>query len=235
MDLLQWLFDARIDFAGGQFLLLREVLGNVFGLLSAFGGMRRKVWAWPIGIVGNLLLLTVFLGTVFGSPNSVDLLGQAGRQVMFIATAVYGWLRWREARDSGGTAVEPRWASGGTRALLIVALIGGTALLTPIFRALGSYEPVWADAWIFMGSLLATFGMAKGWVEFWLIWVAVDIVGVPLLWSAGYYASAFMYVFYGAFTLVGFFVWWRVRNRADAAAARVTVETAHLDPTVRRD
>ena len=235
MDLLQWLFDARIDFAGGQFLLLREVLGNVFGLLSAFGGMRRKVWAWPIGVVGNVLLLTVFLGSVFGSPNSVDLLGQAGRQVMFIATAAYGWLRWREARDSGGTAVEPRWASGGTRVLLIVALVGGTALLTPIFRALGSYEPVWADAWIFMGSLLATFGMAKGWVEFWLIWVAVDIVGVPLLWSAGYYASAFMYLFYGAFTLVGFFVWWRVRRRADTAAARVTVETAHLDPTVRRD
>ena len=235
MVFLQWLFDARIDFAGGQFLLLREVLGNVFGLLSAFGGMRRKVWAWPIGVVGNVLLLTVFLGSVFGSPNSVDLLGQAGRQVMFIATAAYGWLRWREARDSGGTAVEPRWASGGTRVLLIVALVGGTALLTPIFRALGSYEPVWADAWIFMGSLLATFGMAKGWVEFWLIWVAVDIVGVPLLWSAGYYASAFMYLFYGAFTLVGFFVWWRVRRRADTAAARVTVETAHLDPTVRRD
>ncbi|MBB5831430.1 nicotinamide riboside transporter PnuC [Brachybacterium aquaticum] len=234
MDLLQWLFNARIEFAGGQFLLLREVLGNVFGLLSALGGMRRKVWAWPIGIAGNLLLLTVFLGTVFGNPNSVDLLGQAGRQIMFIATSIYGWVRWRQAKQEGGTAVEPEWASWGTRALLLVALVGGTAALTPIFRALGSYEPVWADAWIFMGSLLATFGMAKGWVEFWLIWVAVDIVGVPLLWSAGYYASAFMYVFYGAFTLIGFFVWWRVRNKRDAEEQRVTVETAHLDPTVRR-
>jgi nicotinamide mononucleotide transporter len=235
MDLLQWLFDARIEFAGGQFLLLREVLGNVFGLLSALGGMRRKVWAWPIGIIGNLLLLTVFLGTVFGSPNSVDLLGQAGRQVMFIATSIYGWVRWRQAKHEGGTAVEPVWASWGTRALLLVVLVGGTAALTPLFRALGSYEPVWADAWIFMGSLLATFGMAKGWVEFWLIWVAVDIVGVPLLWSAGYYASALMYVFYGGFTLVGFFVWWRVRNRREDESSRVTVETAHLDPTVRRD
>ena len=234
MDLLQWLFDARIEFAGGQFLLLREVLGNVFGLLSALGGMRRKVWAWPIGIIGNALLLTVFLGTVFGSPNSIDLLGQAGRQIMFIATSVYGWVRWRQAKHEDGTAVEPVWASWGTRALLLVVLVGGTAALTPLFRALGSYEPVWADAWIFMGSLLATFGMAKGWVEFWLIWVAVDLVGVPLLWSAGYYASAFMYLFYGAFTLTGFFVWWRVRRRRDAEADRVTVETAHLDPTVRR-
>ena len=235
MDILQWLFDAKIEFGGGQFLLLREVLGNVFGLLSALGGMRRKVWAWPIGILGNALLLTVFLGSVFGNPNSVDLLGQAGRQIMFIATSVYGWVRWRQAKHEDGTAVEPVWASWGTRALLLVVLVGGTAALTPLFRALGSYEPVWADAWIFMGSLLATFGMAKGWVEFWLIWVAVDIVGVPLLWSAGYYASALMYVFYGAFTLTGFFVWWRVRSRRDAEDSRVTVETAHLDPTVRRD
>ena len=234
MDLLQWLFDAKIEFSGGQFLLLREVLGNVFGLLSALGGMRRKVWAWPIGILGNALLLTVFLGSVFGNPNSVDLLGQAGRQIMFIATSVYGWVRWRQAKHEDGTAVEPVWASWGTRALLLVVLVGGTAALTPLFRALGSYEPVWADAWIFMGSLLATFGMAKGWVEFWLIWVAVDLVGVPLLWSAGYYASAFMYLFYGAFTLTGFFVWWRVRRRRDVEADRVTVETAHLDPTVRR-
>src|SRR5699024_5423474 len=235
MDLLQWLFDARIDFAGGQFLLLREVLGNVFGLLSALGGMRRRVWAWPIGIAGNLLLLTVFLGTVFGSPNSVDLLGQAGRQVMFIATAVYGWVRWNQARHEGGTAVEPRWASWGTRALLVVVLVGGTAALTPLFRMLGSYAPVWADAWIFMGSLLSTFGMGKGGVECWLIWVAVDLVGVPLLLSAGYCASAFMYVLYGAFTLTGCFVWWRVRSRQDAEEARVTVETAQLAPTVRQD
>jgi nicotinamide mononucleotide transporter len=237
MDFLQWLFEARLDFGNGQFILFREVLGNVFGLLSALGGMRRRIWAWPVGIAGNLLLLTVFLGTLFGNPESVDLLGQAGRQVMFMATAIYGWVRWSQAKSSSGTAVEPVWASWGTRALLLVALVGGTAVLTPIFRALGSYEPVWADAWIFMGSLLATYGMAKGWVEFWLIWVAVDIVGVPLLLSAGYYASAFMYVFYGVFTLIGFFVWMRVRRRRihDQEVAAVRVETAHLDPTIRRD
>ena len=84
-ELLVRLLEAKIDIGPG--ILWREVIGNVFGLLSAFGGMRRKVWAWPIGIVGNLLLLTVFLGAVFGSPNPVNLLGQAGRQVMFIIVA----------------------------------------------------------------------------------------------------------------------------------------------------
>lgn len=232
MDFLRWLFDAQIAIGDNQSLLVREVLGNIFGLLSALGGMRRKVWAWPVGIIGNLLLLTVFLGTLFGtSYGTSNLLGQAGRQIMFIAVSIWGWHRWNQTRHSGSTqaAVIPQWASWKERLFMVAFMLIGTGVLTPIFRALGSYEPVWSDAWIFAGSLLATYGMAKGWVEFWLVWVAVDIVGVPLLWSAGYYASAFMYIFYGIFTLIGFFVWWRTRNQE---AARVQVETAFPDPTV---
>jgi nicotinamide mononucleotide transporter len=217
---IEWLFDAQLVI-GDQVILWREIVGNAFGLASAVGGMRRKVWAWPVGIVGNVLLFTVFLGAVFHTPNPVNLLGQAGRQLMFIAVSIYGWVQWSRNRRLGRehSAVTPRWASGRERLLLVVVLIGGTLVLTPIFHMLGSFEPVWADAWIFVGSLLATWGMARGWTEFWLIWVAVDIVGVPLLVSAGYYASALLYLFYGVFTIIGFFTWVRVQRRADAATA----------------
>ena len=161
------------------------------------------------------------------------MLGQAGRQIMFITVSVWGWYRWRQScRVQGtraeGAAVIPRWASRMERFSIISVLILGTIALTPIFRSLGSYEPVWSDAWIFTGSLMATYGMARGWVEFWLIWVAVDIVGVPLLWGAGYYATSLMYVFYGCFTLVGFFVWWSTRNREE----KTRVQTQFPDITV---
>jgi nicotinamide mononucleotide transporter len=215
MDLLQWFVDAfnsNWTLPGGQTLLVREVVGNVFGLASALGGMRRKIWAWPVGIIGNLLLLTVFLGSALSpDPSLPHLLGQAGRQIMFIAVAIYGWVRWRNA--DGGQIV-PRWAPTGARIGLVLVMIVGTVALTPLFRALGSWEPVWADAWTFVGSLLATYGMAKGWTEFWLIWIAVDVVGVPLLFSSGYYATGFMYVFYGVFTAVGFVIWWRAQRSA---------------------
>ncbi|MFF3039502.1 nicotinamide mononucleotide transporter, partial [Arthrobacter citreus] len=69
MDFLRWLFDAQIP-VGSSSLLVRELLGNIFGLLSALGGMRRKIWAWPVGIAGNLLLLTVFLGSIFGDAST---------------------------------------------------------------------------------------------------------------------------------------------------------------------
>ncbi|PXA68394.1 nicotinamide riboside transporter PnuC [Cryobacterium arcticum] len=212
MSLIDWLFDAQLQI-GTQTILWREIIGNVFGILSAIGGMRRKVWAWPVGILGNALLFTVFLGAVFGTPNPVNLLGQASRQIMFIVVSVYGWVQWSRSRSAGTVAVAPHWASNRARIGLGLGLVAGTLILTPIFRALGSFEPVWADAWIFTGSLLATYGMARGWTEFWLIWVAVDIVGVPLLISAGYYASAILYLFYGAFTITGFVIWSRLQRR----------------------
>ena len=46
--------------------------------------------------------------------------------------------------------------------------------------------------------------MARGWVEFWLVWIAVDVVGVTTLVRAGYYPTAGMYLFYGGFCVVGF-------------------------------
>ena len=101
---------------------------------------------------------------------------------------------------------------------MVVFAVVMVAVLTPIFRALGSFEPVWADAWIFTGSLLATYAMARGWVEFWLIWIAVDAVGVPLLLRAHLYPSAILYAIYAGFVLWGFVVWLRV-SRAEAAAA----------------
>ena len=216
MSVLEWLLTAQLAVGGGH-LRVSEVVGNVFGLVSAVGGMRRRVWAWPVGIAGNLLLLAVFLGGVFTTAEDAFLLGQAARQVMFLAVAVYGWRRWRAARrgSAGAGAVVPRWATWGERLAVVVVAVGLTAALTPVFRALGSWEPVWADAWTFTGSLLATYGMARGWVDFWLVWIAVDVVGVPLLLRAGFYPSAVMYAFYGLFCAVGFAAWWRTQRRLE--------------------
>ncbi|MEV4483825.1 nicotinamide riboside transporter PnuC [Micromonospora coxensis] len=220
MGPLGWLLDAQVQIAGSP-VLVREIVGNVFGLASALLGLRRLVWAWPVGIVGNALLFTVFLGGVFATPQEHDLYGQAGRQVFFFAVSLYGWWRWSRNRRVGAgdaPAVTPRWATGRERLGLLAAAALGTAVAYPVLAALGSWGPL-PDAWILTGSLLATYGMARGWVDFWLIWIAVDAVGVPLLLRGGFYPSAAMYLVYGAFCVWGLAAWWRT-SRATRAAAR---------------
>ncbi|GAA1722145.1 nicotinamide riboside transporter PnuC [Kribbella yunnanensis] len=212
MNVIDWLLHAHVTIGDSQ-LRVREIVGNVFGLASALLGMRRLVAAWPVGIVGNVLLFTVFVGGIFGSPEDKDLWGQAGRQVFFFILSVYGWYQWYQTRHHGAAvAVRPRWATGRERLELLGIGAALYAISFFVLRALGSWGPQW-DAWILTGSILATYGMARGFVEFWLIWIAVDAVGVPLLIKAEFYPSAWMYVIYGLFCVVGFASWWKIQNR----------------------
>lgn len=218
MNWLNQLVSAELHI-GGSTILWREIVGNGFGLASAILGMRRRVGAWPVGMIGNVVLFTVFLGGVFHAPQEKDLWGQAARQVFFFAVSLYGWWRWRQARSQAGTgdggAIAPRWATWRERVGLLVAAAVGVVVFTYVLGLLGSWGPL-SDAWILTGSILATYGMARGWVEFWLIWVAVDAVGVPLLFSAGFYPSAILYIIYGGFCVAGFVTWLRLERRIPA-------------------
>lgn len=226
MSPVQWLLEGTIDIpawsalgvsAPASALLVREVVGNAFGLAGAVGGLRRRVWAWPVGIVGNLVLFTVFVGGILDKPQAHDLWGQAGRQVFFLAVSLYGWWRWRrssaQAHSADAGAITPRWAGPAGWLQLAGLAAAGTIGFYFVLKSLGSWGPL-PDAWILTGSILATYGMARGWNEFWLIWVAVDVVGVPLLFQAGYYPSALLYLVYGGFCIAGFATWIRAQRAA---------------------
>lgn len=216
-NIFQAIYDAHLTF-GSQAITWREIVGNGFGLASAIGGMRRMVWAWPVGIIGNALLFTVFFAVGFTGHGDQTLYGQAGRQVFFILTSIYGWWRWQQnkknAADPNAPAVQPRWATATERLGYFGVWVIGVLLCQWIFRAIGAGWPApgfyyWADAWIFVGSMMATFAMARGWTDFWLMWLAVDLVGVPELIYFKYYPSAVLYLVYAGFVVWGFFVWRR--------------------------
>jgi nicotinamide mononucleotide transporter len=232
--LLTEFYQAQWHVTGTQAIYWREIVGNAFGLGSALFGLARRVWTWPVGIAGNVLLFTVFLGQALGNHQGTPLYGQASRQVFFVVTSVYGWWLWRRNRraGTGAPAVTPRWATRTERAWFIPVALLLVAACMVVFRAIGAGFPVpwWyylADSWIFVGSMLATYAMARGWVDFWLCWIAVDLVGVPELLHFHYYPSAVLYAVYAAFVVWGFVVWLRI-SRAEAPPERAEPEVEVL-------
>ena len=142
--------------------------------------------------------------------------------MFFLAVSAYGWWRWSRSRRQqvapDGRAIVPRWATWRERAVLLGAGAVMLVAFVPVLRALDSWGP-WADSWILTGSILATYAMARGWVDFWLVWVAVDVVGVPLAFAAGYYPSGALYLVYGLFCVWGFVAWHRARLRPGRPAS----------------
>jgi nicotinamide mononucleotide transporter len=56
-----------------------------------------------------------------------------------------------------------------------------------------------------------------GLVEFWLVWLAVDAIGVPLQLSSGLYFSAAIYIVFAGLVVHG---WWSWNRSAQRVAAR---------------
>ena len=203
---ISWLLDAQVQVAGSP-VLVREIVGNVFGLV---------------------------LGAARPAPGGLGLAGRHDRQLAAVHRLPRRRLRHpagarpATARPAGRSSSSPSASTAGgagratatpapaasRRGRAALGHLPGTARPArrrrrrhrrayPVLAALGSWCPL-PDAWILIGSLLATYGMARGWVEFWLIWIAVDAVGVPLLLRGGFYPSAAMYLVYGAFCAWGF-------------------------------
>lgn len=195
--------DALAFQAGGESVRWSDLLGNLLGLATVALAIRRSLWAWPVQITGAVLL--------FGASMSVHLSGNAARQLVVIAAASYGWWRWNRQRGAEHPeGVLIRWAAPAERLLLLGFLALGTvgfAWLLTVTHA--SWAP-WPDAYIFVGSLAATLCQGRGWVEFWFVWIAVDVVGVPLAFHSGLPVSGFTYGVYFLLVLAGMRQWIRL-------------------------
>ncbi|MFE9609452.1 nicotinamide riboside transporter PnuC [Streptomyces sp. NPDC006012] len=200
----------------GQHIKWSDAIGNVFGLIGLAFGWRRSLWSWPTQFVSGLILFAAFA--------TAHLSGSAGKQIVVMAAAGYGWWQWRRGTVRGADGqVTVRFGTWRERAVLAGAAAVGTVAVSGLFHAYPalSWDP-WPDAYIFVGTVVAMYAQARGMVEFWLAWLLVDAVGVPLNFAGGFAFSGFVYVIYGALVLWGLRDWW-LRSRK---AARPVLEGA---------
>ena len=184
----------------GQHVIWSDMIGNVLGLAALALGWRRSMWTWPAQLASGLILVIAYLTAHLG--------GGVGKQLIVITVALWGWTRWqRGRRESGEVAV--RFATWRERAWLVAGTAAGTAAVGALFTAFPvlSWNP-WPDAYIFVGTLTAMVAQARGWVEFWFAWLAVDLVGVPLAFSSGLAFSGLVYGIYFVLVIAGLRAWW---------------------------
>ncbi|WP_199443376.1 nicotinamide riboside transporter PnuC [Umezawaea beigongshangensis] len=188
----------------GQRIAWAELFGQVFALAVVFLAQRRSLWTWPVQLASVSLLFVVYL--------SADLGGLATRQVVVGLIAVYGWFAWVRRRDPVFGVVVRR-GSTLERLAVVVAFAVGTVAFALVLDALDASWAPWPDAAIFIGTILAFALQGIGLVEFWLVWLAVDAIGVPLQISSGLYFSAAIYVVFAGLVVYGWIDWNRAARR----------------------
>ncbi|GAA1933111.1 nicotinamide mononucleotide transporter family protein [Kitasatospora viridis] len=177
-----------------------DVLGNLLGLAALALGWRRSIVSWPVQLLSGLVLIS--------ANYSAHLSGGVGKQLVVIAASIWGWNRWQRGLRRDGD-IRIRFATWTERGLLVLGTAVATTAVALVFQHWNLSWSPWADAYIFVGTLAAMVAQARGWVEFWFAWIAVDLVGVPLAFTSGLPFSGLVYVVYFVLVLLGLRSWWQ--------------------------
>jgi nicotinamide mononucleotide transporter len=184
----------------GQRASYAELIGQVCALAVVFLAKYRTLWTWPVQVAATVMLFSVYVSAHLG--------GLAARQVVILLISVYGWWAWTRRRDPifGVVVRQGSWVER----FVVIGVLGvgtvGMALLLQAFDA--SWAP-WPDAAIFVGTVVAFALQGRGLVEFWLVWLAVDAVGVPLQIDSGLWFSALVYTIFAGLVIWGYLSWRR--------------------------
>ncbi|MQS34873.1 nicotinamide riboside transporter PnuC [Streptomyces katsurahamanus] len=192
-----------------------EVLGFGSGALCVWLVARQHIANWPIGIANNLLFIVLFA--------QAGLYADAGLQIVFIALAAYGWWTWTHGGGPGSAGPPVLRTSRAEWTGLAVAGAVGTAAITLLLaRATDSTVPFW-DALTTALSLTATYGQCRKRLESWWLWIAADVIYIPLYAHKGLYLTSLLYAGFLTLCVLGLRNWSRdlgpapVRATAEAA------------------
>jgi nicotinamide mononucleotide transporter len=180
-----------------------EGIAAAFGVISVFLSTRQNIWSWPTAIVNVGLYTFVFY--------QGRLYGQMGLQPIYLALSIYGWYQWLHGGEQHSAL---RVSRASPRLLLALGglTMTGWLALAAILQRTDAALP-WLDALLTATSLAAQWMMTRKILENWLVWIAVDVIYVPMFISQKLYATAMLYFMFLILAVMGFAEWRRSLER----------------------
>lgn len=186
------------DWLKSQSLL--EVSGVISGILCVYLAAKNNIWSWPIAIISVSLYTFIFF--------EEKLYADAGLQIYFLFTNIYGWYFWsrKSATDHKApiTFVSRKFFLISTACIVIFTFLLGTFL----FKKTDASFP-YIDSFCTACSLVAQVFLARKIIENWLIWIFVDIIYVGVYLMKDLHLTAGMYALYIVIAAMGYITWKR--------------------------
>ena len=190
-----------------------ELIAVVTGFACVWLAARESIWNFPVAIVSCVLYVFVYF--------EARLYADCGLQGLFILLSCYGWFQWlyggNDVTELGVTHTTRReWLLGAAFAALFTLGFG---------YYLQHQHPdaafPYIDSFTTAGSIVAQYLLTRKRLENWLLWLLVDVIYVPVLWSKSLHFTSLLYFLYLALAAYGYWQW----RRELLAGARAVAES----------
>jgi nicotinamide mononucleotide transporter len=185
-------------------------------VVSVYLAARENIWNWPTAIVSVAMYIVIYI--------DAGLYSDAVLQAFFLIMSVYGWYKWLY----GGESHSELRVSRATPRIWVVCVVAGLGFWYLDASAMSRLKGVsfpYIDAATTTVSLIAQWMMTRKLLENWVLWIAVNVVYIPVLLVKALYPTAALYAILLLLAIKGLVDWRKsyVRERADV--------TPHPAPT----
>ena len=184
-----------------------EVLAFLLAFACVVCNILENPWGWPMAVVSSALYAWLF------AVNRIY--GDAGLQVFFALTSLWGWWQWLFGRRAGAGPGERlrvvRLAPRQMLALALAWLALWLGLGLGLARLTDSDVP-WLDAFPTAGSLIGQVLLGRKVLENWPVWMLVNLSSIALFTYKQLWLTALLYGLFIGTALAGWLRWravWR--------------------------
>ena len=198
----EWLFSNKI-----------ELIGAILGLLYIFFSIKQSILTWPIGLLTSILYTYVFFKTRFYADM--------GLQVYYVVISIYGWYYWLEGsnnkHEKESSELPVKKTSSQLMWKLIVITIVVYLILLFILKRFTDSDVPFMDSMTTALSIVATWMLAKKYIEHWLVWIFVDIVSAGLYVYKNLWPTVILFLVYTVMAFFGYLEWKKDLNKQNEA------------------
>ena len=176
-----------------------ELLGFGTGAVGVWLTVRFNIWNFPIGIANNVFFLVLFW--------TARLYADASLQIVYLVLGFMGWWEWLHGGEQRDKRVMG-YASGRLVGILLALVVPATWGLTVLLSAAHDIAPFW-DALTTALSLAAQWLLNLKKLQNWYLWIAADVIYIPLYFVKVLYLTGIVYVLFLSMCLLGLRAWRR--------------------------
>ena len=182
-----------------------EITAVVFGVLSVWYAHKENILVFPFGIVNVLIYIYICIST--------QLYANAGINVVYFITNVYGWYNWSRTNENQESLQISRntKTQNVTWFLSAIVLYGIIVWILRVANQdnlvyLNSILP-WIDGMNTSFFLCATVLMTIKKIENWWFWIAGNVLSIPVYFSQGLYFTSLQYSIFLVIAIMGLRAW----------------------------
>ena len=190
--------------------IILEILAALFGIASVWFAKKESIWVYPTGIISTAIYVYIcFNFTLYG-----DLI----INIYYTLMSIYGWYMWTKVVKGHHIEITTLNRADAVRAIGIFISTAIFVILVYLyfnrFDRMTDYFDTFTTGVFFAAMWL----MANKKIEHWLLWIAGNIISIPLYFIKGLGFTGIQFIIFLILAILGYLEWKKHLNKQNQIA-----------------